>query len=129
MCDVEHEESSHLHRVLLYITLADMIVAAGATYVPFRATHEDAGAFPNGTIRFRSAVTGVGNENQKLDLLVTVPRSPTFYSSNVNVAYTAPTSFSVSQALLVQTGFACLGIKLGTAVDQANDRQFPSVCR
>ena len=95
------------------------VAAYGYTGIDMQATDQDTGALPGGSIRFRGAANGDGNGGQPLDLLVTVPTTPTAYSQApqlIDISYVPPTSLAVSQAVLIQTGFACLGVRVKTAV-------------
>jgi hypothetical protein len=56
---------------------------------------------------------GVNNGGQKLDLLVTIPTTPSISGPNVSVSYSTPTVSYVSQALLTTLGYACLGASAG----------------
>ena len=85
------------------------------------------------TRAFRRAAQGVNNNGTKLDLLITMPASPTTYSADpqhVNVSgqdgYVSPTSSTV-QALVTDLGYACLGAGVKPAMCASGDNVFDPV--
>ena len=99
-------------------TNAPLTTAGSSTFIPFQSTDQDQGALPGGSVRFKDVGTGVNNNGQRFDLLVTISSTITTYTSNpnqVDVAYVSPSSTSATQAILTQAGFACLGVGVNQA--------------
>eukprot|EP00966_Prymnesium_polylepis_P210182 4867880-Prymnesium_polylepis.1 len=65
------------------------LVTETATAVP-----GGSGAFPSGSVRLKNIGTGTNHGDQKFDLLITIPTTPTSYSAEVSVAYVPPTGSS-----------------------------------
>ena len=132
------------------------------TAVAASATDQTTAPFPGGSLRFNNAVTvrltrsngilealcaaalmcigpstvrsqGVNNGDTKLDLLITMPASPTTYSADpqlVNVVgqggYISPTS-TVLQALVTDLGYACIGSGVRPALCASGRQVFDPV--
>ena len=97
------------------------VASIGFTSIEAAVTDQTTGAFPGGSVRFRNAVTAAGNGGQPLDLLVSVSEDAVTYSASTQLVnatgragYINPTTFR--QALLVQGGYACLGVGVGASV-------------
>ena len=97
------------------------VASIGFTSIAVAATDQTTGAFPGGSVRFRNAVTAAGNGGQPLDLLVSVSADAVTYSASTQLVnasgragYINPTAFR--QALLVENGYACLGVGVGSSV-------------
>mgnify|MGYP007078143526 CR=1 FL=1 len=85
--------------------------SAGGSMIP-TITDDWPGALPQGSVRFHHLGSSGGTV---FDLLVTVPAKASEYSSLVNVQYSSPSAgvgSRTSQAVLTDSGFACLGVSV-----------------
>ena len=88
-------------------------IYTGQMIIPATMAGSTHGAFPGGSLRWRSL--GVDSPGE-IDLLVTVSEPASEYSEQLEVEYWSPASSSAPQAVFFENGFACLGFGMRPSI-------------